>query len=268
MAQRLALVPPELISGYHQFQSPLIRLGQEIDFMLEREKLPDDMKAKLLGELIVKYHKTVHTPPEPIRVTTVGNDEEMRRNDDNTEAETDHDDILRNVIESVPVKFAKFVPLIIERLKKNEYGWNENGELTSAGVTLKNSSIADFFSYIFRNLKTHPEPEHFKVFLKALKEVNIPLSWIKNKKVLSSSRKNILNEGDSLNTAKEVGTSTSIPAVHLDEDESSISDTEVKAFWPPPRVARYIYAHRISLLQQVQKENSLENGKALRKNIL
>lgn len=177
MAQRLALVPQELIMSQHQMQAPLIRLGQDIDSMLEREKLPDDMKAKLLGELIVKYHKTVHAPREPIPVT-------MSR-DENAERVNEHVD-LRDILESTPAKSEKFVPLIVEKLKSREYGWNEVGELVVKNEPVKNSRIADMFSYIFRNLKTQSEPVHFNVFLRAMKEINVPLSWIQNKKVLAS----------------------------------------------------------------------------------
>ena len=71
MARRIALIPEELVSSYH-LQKPEIRLEDEIENLLERGKLTDDMKVKLLSQLIMRYHKTVNEPADPVRVTFDG----------------------------------------------------------------------------------------------------------------------------------------------------------------------------------------------------
>ena len=68
MFTRIALIPEELVSSY-QLQKPELRLEDNIDLMLEKAKIPDDQKIKLLSQLITRYHKTVHEPPEPVRVS-------------------------------------------------------------------------------------------------------------------------------------------------------------------------------------------------------
>ncbi|GBM53879.1 hypothetical protein AVEN_64808-1 [Araneus ventricosus] len=89
-----------------------------------------------------------------------------------------------DIIASVPQSQSKFVPLIVEKLKTRSYFWNEFGEMVKNGSPIKDSRIADFLSYLMRNSKIQAEPKHFSHFLKALKEINIPYSWIANQKVL------------------------------------------------------------------------------------
>ncbi|GBM05501.1 hypothetical protein AVEN_94784-1 [Araneus ventricosus] len=77
MSKRMALMPPELFSAYYQ-QKPEIRLEDELSKLLDREKLPDDMKVKLLSQLVARYQKTMHEPSEPVRVSVV--DKEPEKN--------------------------------------------------------------------------------------------------------------------------------------------------------------------------------------------
>ena len=83
MSRRIALIPEELVSSY-QLQKPELRLEDSIESMLERANIPDDQKIKLLSQLIMRYHKTVHEPPEPVRVSM---SDEPLQNDKTTEDE-------------------------------------------------------------------------------------------------------------------------------------------------------------------------------------
>ncbi|GBN34442.1 hypothetical protein AVEN_197190-1 [Araneus ventricosus] len=186
MSKRMALMPPELFSAYYQ-QKPEIRLEDELSKLLDREKLPDDMKVKKLSQLVTRYQKTMHEPPEPVRVTVV--DKEKEKNlmmgdiSDVTEKATP-DAMMMDIISSVPQSQSKFVPLIVEKLKTRSYFWNEFGEMEKNVSPIKDPGIVDFISYLIRNSKKQSEPKHFSHFLQALKEINIPHSWIANQKVL------------------------------------------------------------------------------------
>lgn len=190
MAKRVALIPEELVSTYH-LQKPEIRLEDDIDSLLERANLPDDMKAKLLSQLIMRYHKTMHAPPEPIPVTM--KDEQATESPSEkriTSAENMKDDrIYQSILVSTPKNSQKFIPMIVEKLKTRQYAWNEKGEMTQDNVPLKGSSIVDFFSYTMRTAKHLETPPFYKTFLKALKEINIPRGWIGNPKVLLQMEK-------------------------------------------------------------------------------
>lgn len=193
-SKRVAFVPEELISSYH-FQKPEFRIEEDIDKLLEKAKLPDDMKAKLLGQLITRYHRTIHAPPEPIRVSIADDAQESIGNSSVDESSENQigkqykDPILRDVILSTPTRFSKYVEVILEKLKTKGYTWNELGEMIVDNKPLEGSNVADLFYYLMRNIQTLQEPNHFAHFLKAIKEIKIPHSWIGNKKVLTEIRK-------------------------------------------------------------------------------
>lgn len=73
MAKGVALISEELVSSYY-LQNLEIRIENDIQALIEKSNLPDDLKVKFLGQLITRYNKTVHTPPDPIRViVSIGN---------------------------------------------------------------------------------------------------------------------------------------------------------------------------------------------------
>lgn len=199
MSKRVALIPEELVSSYH-LQKPEIRLEDDIESLLQKANLPDDMKAKLLGQLITRYHKTVHTPAEPVRVSVTNEHlssdiPPTQLNDQRTEQVDDK--VLQSIILSTPKNFAKFVPMIVEKLKSRQYTWNNNGELVQDGIPIRDSSVVDFFSYTMKNAKTLKIPAYYKHFLKAIKEINIPRGWIGNPKVLSQIEHPSVKHSDS-----------------------------------------------------------------------
>lgn len=198
MTRRVALIPEELISS-HQYQDPELRLEDEIASLLDRKKIPDDMKAKLLSQLVMRYQKTFHTPPEPIPVTIqeknnqISEIKNQKQSDEsfvknNESSYENQDNVTKAIMISTPHRFQKFVPMIIEKLKTRNYFWNSEGEMTLGNKVIKGTNVADFFAYVFRNTKTLKEPYSFDSFLKALSEINIPRAWIINKAVLDELR--------------------------------------------------------------------------------
>lgn len=184
MAKRVALIPEELVSSYH-LQKPEMRIEDEMESLLEKSKLPDDMKVKLLSYLITRYHKTMHAPPEPVPVS-ISNDLEQyqRRYREDSVSTPESDSLLKDIIFTVPQRSQKYIPMIVEKLKSRNYSWNAWGEMTRDEKPIEGSKMVDYFSYIMRNGKTLREPRHFDSFLRAIKEINIPRTWIVNKKVL------------------------------------------------------------------------------------
>lgn len=204
MARRVALIPEELISSHH-YQDPELRLEDEIASLLDRKKIPDDMKAKLLSQLVMRYQKTVHAPLEPIPVTvqseqTSENEEKQKQTDEssfeNGGSYEKQDAIMKNILISTPLRFKKYVPMIAEKLKTRNYFWNSEGEMTMENKPIKGSNVVDCFAYLFRNARTKAEPHGFDFFLKALTEINIPRAWIANKLVLEKLQTKKIQEDD------------------------------------------------------------------------
>ncbi|GBM39544.1 hypothetical protein AVEN_52903-1 [Araneus ventricosus] len=65
MARKMALVPKELLSEYYQLSKPEIRVEDNISNLLHEEKMPDDMKARLLCHWIPKYQHLMQSTPKP-----------------------------------------------------------------------------------------------------------------------------------------------------------------------------------------------------------
>lgn len=179
MAKRMALIPEELVSSY-QLQKPELRLEDEIVNLLDSKKIPDEMKAKLLGDLVTRYQRVVHEPKEPIRVTMDGQDKQTP-SPVQQEGRPQYDGQVHAVLSSVPKPSAKFVPFILEKLKNNGISWNENGEMKRDNNVIKGGNIVDFFSYLMRNSKSQLEPKNFSLFFKAIKDAKIPTTWITNR---------------------------------------------------------------------------------------
>ncbi|GFQ65917.1 uncharacterized protein TNCT_575081 [Trichonephila clavata] len=107
---------------------------------------------------------------------------------ENVKADAELDPILKDIITSSPRSYVKYIPSIVEKLITRGYSWNKYGEMTRDNLPIKDSRIVDFFSYLLRNIKTQTEPVHFQIFLKAIREINIPHSWVGNKKLLPLSK--------------------------------------------------------------------------------
>ncbi|GBL71011.1 hypothetical protein AVEN_66925-1 [Araneus ventricosus] len=217
MSKRMALVPPEFLVGHRQ-QKPELRLEDELSNLLDRDQLADDLKVKLLSQLLTRYQKTAHEPSEPIRVSIVDENEHPKITEDkileNVKADTEMDSILKDIITSSPHSSVKYIPSIVEKLLSRGYSWNKYGEMTQDGHPIKDSSVVDFFSYLLRNTKTQTEPTHFRIFLKAIREINIPHSWVGNKKLFP-----FLKNKDDGGTMKR-----SVSSPELDDDKFLIVD--------------------------------------------
>lgn len=200
MARKVALIPEELVSSY-KLQKPEIRLEDDIVKLLDQGKLPDDMKVKLLGQLVTRYQRTVHEPPEPVRVSIAENETSKATPEPTPLIDNEKvDPVLKDILFSVPHNYSKFIPLIIEKLKTRGYGWNDIGEMTRNDLPIRHTRIADLFSYLMRNTKSVSEPQNFDVFFNAINEINIPRTWIGNKNILRE-----LHLDDVKNIGKQIG---------------------------------------------------------------
>ncbi|GFQ91586.1 uncharacterized protein TNCT_577511 [Trichonephila clavata] len=65
MAQEMGLVQKGLISRYFAENQPKVRIENNYSSLLYEKETPDDVKAKLLSDLIPKYQKAMQPPPPP-----------------------------------------------------------------------------------------------------------------------------------------------------------------------------------------------------------
>lgn len=176
MAKRMALIPSDFISRYH-LQKPEFVLEDEIESLLNKSTLPDEMKAKLLSELINKYHRAVHGPSKPI-LPSVASEDTDNSSHDTKNLNYLSDPIYNQILVSVAPSYKKYLPELISALRRIKYKWNKDGELVIDDEPVKFTHVADLFSYISKNRKGDLEPFGFPQFFEGIIKANIPSQFI------------------------------------------------------------------------------------------
>ena len=77
----------------------------------------------------------------------------------------------------------------------NKFKIHTNGEISIQNQKLKNSNINDLLSDVLRDRKTEIPP-HGEKFIRFLSEINLPQTFIKNKKRLKLYKKNLDESSD------------------------------------------------------------------------
>lgn len=205
----MALVPPELVSEYYQINKPEIRLEDSIIRILQQNEMPDDLRGKLLSQLIPKYQKSMQPPPPPkpfeIPPELLPNINPIEMNESAERIESlESEDVITTVIakylmHAVPKSRKKYIIPILVKLKNAGYKFNDNNELEVNGKPEYRSNAIDLFSHLMRDLRrTEPSPRGFEKFYRGIFEVNIPRQWIGNKNVreqLELSQLDSMNQG-------------------------------------------------------------------------
>lgn len=182
MAQKMALVPHEYLLPLPKRYKVESHLESDIESLLNTNDIPDDVKAKLLSNLLSKYKKIVHTPVDPVKVAVVpdSKEQEAQPSKVSIEEEEDADPIVKQILLSIPLSTRKFVPLLIDKMREGDMSWSKLGVVEINGKPLPGSNIIDFFSYIMRNRKFVDIPPSFPLFFHHLTKQNIPIEWIQN----------------------------------------------------------------------------------------
>lgn len=191
----MALVSPDLVSEYYQINKPEIRLEDKIIQVLNQNEMPDDLRGKLLSQLIPKYQKSMlPTPPKTFEFPP-----ELVNNEIPTENSLENKDVLtpvvaKFVIHTVAKSKKKHIVPILEKLKNIGYQFNEQNELEVNGKPQHRSNAIDLFGYLMRDMrKEEPPPRGFESFLRGVFEANIPRQWIGNKYVRDQLELSVLD---------------------------------------------------------------------------
>lgn len=182
MAKKMALVPPELVSEYYQITKPEIRLEDNIANILQEKLTSDDVKAKLLSDLIPKYQRAMQVPPAPKPFEIPSELFADVSSPMKTPILTSRENELSRLIGYVvPKTSRKFILPILEKLRNNGYTFNEQNELEVNGKAEYRSNVIDLFSYMMKNERNALPPRGYNHFFNAIQKSNIPLQWIRNK---------------------------------------------------------------------------------------
>ncbi|GFR01053.1 uncharacterized protein TNCT_16661 [Trichonephila clavata] len=186
MAKKMALVPPELVSEYYQLSKPEIRLEDNISNLLSDKETPDDVKAKLLSDLIPKYHRAMKPTQSttPFEIPSELLAESELPNEKPLEIPLKLNMMAKYIGYAVPKTQRKFILPILEKLRNANYTFNDQIELEVNGKPQYRSNVIDLFSYLMKNERTNVTPPiGFTKFFEAILDSNIPLQRIGNKRL-------------------------------------------------------------------------------------
>ena len=83
-------------------------------------------------------------------------------------------EIEKSVLESVPMTMKKKAERLLHHLKQNsDLHWNERGEISLQGQTVKNSNLIDLVNDVLRYRKQAGQPLGWETFATALSQTNI-----------------------------------------------------------------------------------------------
>lgn len=183
MSEKWGLVPKEMVSAYYQLNKPEHRTEDNIQELIQKNDMPDDLKAKLLGQLITKYHKLMK--PEPEKKFEIP--PELLQSIEPSETEIPDLPpvpfaIAKYLGHAVPKTRKKYVLPILEKLKDIGVTFNDRNELVVDGKPVFRSNVVDLISHIMRDTqKPGVPPRGFDQFFRAIYEINIPTQWIGNR---------------------------------------------------------------------------------------
>ncbi|GFQ65034.1 uncharacterized protein TNCT_554131 [Trichonephila clavata] len=186
MVQKMGLVSKGLISRYFAENQPEIRIENNISSLLHKNETPDDIKAKLLSDLIPKYQRAMQPPqpPKPLEIPPELLTEPELPLTNIPEVPSRISIMAKYIGYSITKTRKKYTFPILETLRDANYTFNDKNEFDFNGVTERNSHAVDLFSYMMKNdQRVLTPPTGFAKFYTALRHVNIPLEWIGNKRL-------------------------------------------------------------------------------------
>ncbi|GFX40266.1 uncharacterized transposon-derived protein F54H12.3 [Trichonephila clavipes] len=186
MAQEMGLVPKGLISRYFAETQPEVRIENNISSLLHEKETPDDIKAKLLSDLIPKYQRVMQPPPppKPFEIPPELLTEPELPLTNKSEVPLRINILAKYIGYAIPKTRKKYILPILETLKDANYTFNDKNEFEVDGKPEYRSNVVDLFSYMMKNdQRVLTPPTGFAKFYAALRHVNIPLEWIGNKRL-------------------------------------------------------------------------------------
>lgn len=189
LAAKYALVPEEELSKH----APTKKQMTEFDLAMSKilnSSLPDHEKVQQYYELLKRkmdlqefnvpwLSKKSEKPVEPIK------EDLPVKMEPPANQEEDFDSF---VLSQVPNPMLKQAKALMNFLKSNSdtIQWDKRGNVSYKGEKLENSNLADLFHSIFCVNKKKNVPAQNE-FIQALREIGIPESMIKNKRLLKNA---------------------------------------------------------------------------------
>ena len=179
-SQKIILIPENNLDNYlHQQRlttpptvTKMAQLDGEMKTVLDRNDTSQDEKAKLYSQILElpsfqrEMSEETKKGTKVIRTTTPDNVERQSVGD---------------IIEVLPKNLQQKAKIPLRRIQDNSkiLDWNDRGELKYDGETLPNTNITNLLGDSLK-FKKNNKPKGYKIFTKALSEMNLPEELIRN----------------------------------------------------------------------------------------
>lgn len=197
MARKMILVDPRTLEKPEPnpplrdpLTNSLTNLDQEIREILEAEGVTDHEKMQRYQQTLRRYL----TLSDQYRTRPLGRVEVVHPNQQSdlvsgieksareTTPTMDTENVSKTekrVLDAVPKTMRKKTKLLLDHIKEmSDISWNEQGEITVGGQTLKGSNLTDLVNDVLRYRKHREDPYGWEVFAAALKRANVPRELI------------------------------------------------------------------------------------------
>ena len=177
----MILVDPRWVDMSQQsspLPDPLAQSVRDLDNqmrdILERQELSVSDKAHLYQKTLQSYLTRINQyRGKPLGMVDIKPQEVMEENE-KTEPVLPGSELEKSVLESVPAVMKKKAERLLHHLKQNsDLRWNERGEISLQGQTVKHSNLIDLVNDVLRHRKQTGQPLGWETFATALSQTNI-----------------------------------------------------------------------------------------------
>ena len=195
--KRLVLMPEHMAENTTQ-SKPLVppltsqvnHLDSEMDSLLKRQDITQDEKARLYSQILQRY-LNYHDKrmSQPVRVSVVSSKPTTEKSETQPEPVDLPDNIETDILESVPPTMKTRARQLVKKLKENKdlITWDDKAQLVYEGKPIPGSNVVDLVNDALRHKKNF-NPHGWRLFAKALSDVNIPEGIVINENRLKTIR--------------------------------------------------------------------------------
>ncbi|KAF8797302.1 hypothetical protein HNY73_001582 [Argiope bruennichi] len=171
--KKMVLIPEDRA----EFVDHLSDLDTKMQNILKKKDLSESEKVNQYLQILQKFVK-IQQPQQ---------EKELENQEPETISEIKEDAITTRILQSAPVKYLNTAKNILDFLKANHsiLSWTPEGEIVYKGQRIPRTSIVNLFTDLLRNRKK--SPKGFKEFQAAIKEMNMPPTYIVNQKVFKDN---------------------------------------------------------------------------------
>lgn len=181
-AKKMILVPEDRAD----LTDHLSDLDAKMHNILQRKDLQESEKANYYLQILQKFVKIQH--PQQKTDTSENQETSIPENQEPENATKEEEDaITTKILKSAPARYLNTVKNIMDYLQANQsiLSWTPEGEIVYKGQRLPRTNVINLVIDLLRNRKK--SPSGFKEFQAALKEMDIPSTYIINRKIFKDS---------------------------------------------------------------------------------